>query len=164
MDLKQKLINKCYSEFQPNWLFLPQTFAIRKLTKFQWLRRQYYFFSLLRNLTIYKKSSVRKRYGTTIDYILPALLSAIGLFCGNAVIKVFNSYTSPIVYSCLAAQPSTGKSKALNLVNSAISAVERHYKIPFQKSRQVNPPTTEALIRLLRELQNVIGNSQGCDY
>ena len=85
------------------------------------------------------------------------MLSAVGLFCGSAVINVFFSRTSPIVYSCLVAQPSSGKSKALTLVNGAITAVERHLGLTHVQSKQVNPPTTEALIRLLRELQYVIG-------
>ena len=100
-----------------------------------------------------------RRYGTVIEYILPSMLSAIGLFCGNAAINVFFSTTAPIVYSCLVAQPSTGKSKALCLVNGGITAVERHLGYTHMQSKQVNPPSTGALVRLLKELTHVIGKS-----
>jgi hypothetical protein len=85
------------------------------------------------------------------------MLSAIGLFCNTAVVNVFFSTTAPIVYSCLVAQPSSGKSKALTLVNGAITAVEKHLGLTHLQSKQVNPPTTAALIGLLNDLHTVIG-------
>lgn len=104
-------------------------------------------------MTLFK----RTRRGTDVKYILPALLSAVGLFCGMSTIKVFQSPTSPIFYTCLAAQPSTGKTKAMRMVTNAITAVERYMNIADDKSRQVNAPTIEGLINWLKEFQCVIG-------
>ena len=98
-----------------------------------------------------------KRYGTNIDYVLPSLLSSIGLFCGLSSIKMFNSSTAPIFYTCLAAQPSTGKTKALRLVTKAITAVERYNNVDDMKSKQVNAPTVEGLVGWLKEFQCIIG-------
>lgn len=55
------------------------------------------------------------------------------------------------------AQPSTGKSQALGLMQRAVEKVEQYFEVTDNDSQQVNAPTMESLLDLLHRLPNLIG-------
>ena len=91
-----------------------------------------------------------------MEFILPSLLAGISLYLGKSKLKAFNSYVSASVYTVLVAQPSTGKSGAMAIITNAIDNVEVYNKIPLENSQQVNAPTIEALISILKEHPEII--------
>lgn len=75
----------------------------------------------------------------------------------DAEIEALNQEVPAIFYSVLVAQPSTGKSQALNIFKNAIEKVEQFLEVDPNHSQQVNAPTIEALLDLLDKLPQLIG-------
>ena len=75
---------------------------------------------------------------------------------GKSTLLAFNTKVSPVFYTALVAQPSTGKSGAMGLLSSAIEIIENYLKTSLDDSQQVNCPTIEALIELLKDHPELI--------
>jgi hypothetical protein len=78
---------------------------------------------------------------------------------GKAHVRVLNEHVVPIIYSGLCAQPSTGKSAAMRFTTSAIEKVERFLNIPTTKSCQVNAPTIEGFLEILKDNPEIAGKN-----
>jgi hypothetical protein len=91
-----------------------------------------------------------------VEFILPSLLASVGLYMGKSTLLAFNTKVSPVFYTALVAQPSTGKSGAMGLLSSAIDMIENYLNISLDNSHQVNCPTIEALIELLKDHPELI--------
>ena len=92
-------------------------------------------------------------------FAAPALWSAVALLMGKSTLKAIASPTSICCFTALAAQPSTGKSKAMAIVQHAIDKIERFNGVLDNNSQQVNAPTIEGLLELLTRLPELIGLS-----
>ena len=76
---------------------------------------------------------------------------------GKSTLKAIASPTSMCVFTALAAQTSTGKSKAMSLIQSAVDKVEKFNGVIDNDSQQVNAPTIEGLLDLMTRLPDLIG-------
>ena len=83
---------------------------------------------------------------------------------GKSTLKAIASPTSLCVFTALAAQPSTGKSKAMAIVQAAIDRVEKFNGIIDNDSQQVNAPTIEGLLELMTRLPELIGKNEVCYF
>jgi hypothetical protein len=100
---------------------------------------------------------ISKRANVSIEFCVPALFPTVGLVTQDATIEALNQDVPAIFYSVLVAQPSTGKSQALNIFKSAIEKVEQFSEVDPNYSQQVNAPTIEALLDLLDKIPQLIG-------
>ena len=75
----------------------------------------------------------------------------------KATLKALAAPTSICCYTALAAQPSTGKSKAMALVQTSVDKVEKFNEVCDNNSQQVNAPTIEGLLDLMVRLPELIG-------
>jgi hypothetical protein len=86
------------------------------------------------------------------------LIAALGFFLGQSNIEPFpNQKNGVCSYTALVANPSTGKSQALNLIKRAIGKVENYYDIPHQDSRFTNAASVEGLLDNLSKINVLIG-------
>ena len=97
------------------------------------------------------------RCNTNVAYVVPHVLTAIGLNLSNASIQAFQGKTGGSMYAALVANPSTGKTKALNLIQNSIEMVEVWCGIEPDDSMQVLSPTIESLLTYLQRLNRIIG-------
>ena len=75
----------------------------------------------------------------------------------KSTITTINTPTSPIFFTALAGQPSTGKSQAMNIFKNAFDQVETYYEVSHMDSQQSNAGTTEALLDLHTKIPCIIG-------
>ena len=85
------------------------------------------------------------------------MLSTLGLLMDQSGIITLNSRTSPIFFTALTGQPSTGKSQAMNIFKSAFEDLERFYNVEPIDSQQSNAGTVEALLELHTKIPCIIG-------
>ena len=100
----------------------------------------------------------RQRRGITVDYALPAIISSIGALVGKATVDSLGTSLGCCFYTLLAAQPSSGKSAAQSLSQEAVTMVESYFNVPDNDSIQVNAPTIEAFVRIMKKHPSVLGN------
>ncbi len=77
---------------------------------------------------------------------------------GQAQVHVLNSRIAPIFYTGLVAQPSTGKTGAMRFIAAAVENVERYFDVPLERSCQVNAPTIEGFLDIMRVVPEINGN------
>jgi hypothetical protein len=75
----------------------------------------------------------------------------------KSTITTINTPTSPIFFTALAGQPSTGKSQAMNVFKNAFDQIETFYNVSHIDSQQSNAATIEALLELHTKIQCIIG-------
>jgi len=73
------------------------------------------------------------------------LIGGVGVNMYKADLKALNQFVFPIFYTGLVAQPSTGKSAAMNFTVSAIESVERFMRLSDTESVLIQAPTVEGL-------------------
>ena len=99
-----------------------------------------------------------KRANSSLEYAVPSMCSTMGLLMDKATITTIKSPTSPIFFTALVGQPSTGKSQAMNIFKNAFDDLEQYYQIPDEFSQQSNAGTVEALLDLHTKIPCIIGN------
>ncbi len=92
-----------------------------------------------------------------MQFIFNAFVTSVAGFEGQATLDLLNNSTVPIFYTGLCTQPSTGKTGAMKFVQSAVESVERYFMVPDTKSIQVNAPTIEGFLEIMREIPEVSG-------
>ncbi len=98
------------------------------------------------------------KVGQTTEFILPPLMSAIGLYIASAGIQTLSEKIEGICqYTAIAAFPSTGKSSAMETVKTAFSNVESYFQVEDNNSQIAVAPTVESLLDLLNHLKHCIG-------
>ena len=102
-------------------------------------------------------SNISKKANSSLEYAVPSMLSTIGLLMDQSTIVTINSGTSPIFFTALSGQPSTGKSQAMNIFKNAFEDVERFYNVQPLDSQQSNAGTVEALLDLHTKIPCIIG-------
>ncbi len=99
--------------------------------------------------------------GTSIEFVLPALLSGTGLCLQNTTVQTFeNSLQGICIYSALIAHPSTGKTPASNLIKSALTKMETYCNVTSDRSQLTNTPTVEGLLHHLNSISCMLGISK----
>ena len=74
-----------------------------------------------------------------------ALLGGVGVCMYKADLRALNQYVYPIFFAGIVAQPSTGKSGAMNFTVSSIESVERFLRVSDTDSVLIQAPTVEGL-------------------
>lgn len=98
--------------------------------------------------------------GTTVPFILPGLLASMAFLLKQSTISPFEGTQQGIcMYTVLIANPSTGKSPALNTVQDLIYKIEDYRQIPPEKSPIISVGSIEGLLEYLSSIQCMIGES-----
>ena len=110
-------------------------------------------------LIIYSFFNLRLRKGLTVDFLLAPLLTTISHLMGHSKLRTFEeSYDSLSTYTATVAQPSTGKSKAMEMIKLIYAQIENYFQVPANQSQMSNTPTVEALYDLLSKNNCIICN------
>ena len=86
-------------------------------------------------------------------------MSTLGALVGKTTIDSLRVTQGISFYTLLAAQPSTGKSAAQGFAQEAITKLETFLNVPDAESMQVNAPTIESFIRIMRNYPAVLGRT-----
>lgn len=71
--------------------------------------------------------------------MLPPLLTTISFLLANSSIETFsNQHEGIVCYSCLIAQPSTGKTPAMNKIKRSLIKVENYFNVLSDDSQLTN--------------------------
>ena len=94
--------------------------------------------------------------------MLCPILTALGFFVDRATVQPFPNKTQGIcTYSALIANPSTGKTPALNLIKKAILKIEAYFQVVAHESKLTNVASIEGLFDCLKKIPNLIGKLFG---
>ena len=90
--------------------------------------------------------------------MLPALITAVGFLLGQSVIQPFPKSSQGIcTYTALIANPSTGKSPAMNVVKKSIVKIEIFNNTAPDDSQLTNVGSVEGLLSYLDKIPCMIG-------
>ena len=103
--------------------------------------------------------NLSQRWGSTLGYALFGFFGGVGANMFKASLTALNQEIFPITFSGLVAQPSTGKSHAMNFTVSAIESVERYLKLTDVESVLIQAPTVEGLFGHISRREVLTGKS-----
>ncbi len=92
-----------------------------------------------------------QRKGLSVDYSLPAIMATTAALLGKSTVDSLGDRLGICFYTLLGALPSCGKSNAMTFSSNAMCMIENYFKIPISNSIQINAPTVETLLRLMRD-------------
>ncbi|RNA08529.1 hypothetical protein BpHYR1_031578 [Brachionus plicatilis] len=87
------------------------------------------------------------RHSVCKEFLICPLFTGIAHLMQHSYVFTLTTLSEKSVfYSCLVANPSTGKSTAMSLIKKSLNQIEEYKKIPRKKSNLINAGTVEALL------------------
>jgi len=94
-----------------------------------------------------------------VPFVVGPLLTAAGLLLHHTTVQPFTRSRQGIcMFTSLIANPSTGKTPALNLIKNALIKLEEFLNIPYERSALTNSASVEGLLEYLNQIPCMAGS------
>jgi len=98
----------------------------------------------------------RQKRGLTFEKIFPSVMGTLSALMGKSTVDALNTNEGMAVFAALVGQPGSGKTPALSFVTRELCSVEKFNGVSNQESLQVNCPTIESLLRIMKRFPSVL--------
>jgi hypothetical protein len=92
-----------------------------------------------------------------LPFAWAGIVGGVSVSMYRATLKAFNTNVYPIFFNGLVAQPSTGKSSAINFTSNAIESVESYLRVCDNESVLIQAPTVEGLFDHISKRESLVG-------
>jgi len=101
--------------------------------------------------------------GQSVPFLLAPLLVATAYLLKQATITPYDGSAKGIsIYAFLVANPSTGKTPAMNVITNALVEIEQYRQVPPEDSPLTNAASIEGLVEHLSQYICMVGKLQNC--